>query len=301
MLTSELANGDDHQLALKWDGASSFSFFLDGVQQGDPVDVSGLGASFSSANTDPIWIAGLAGDACCNSSTDSATVAIDDLSIDSNGDGTMELYDDFTGTRLDLANSYLVGERYRRIENQAMTFGFGVSDLGPYVINYLRVQNAARLRAIAADIRVDEIAVSGGGVASLRARGFLFNDGTGGPGVIGDIIGTVQMDGSQAYFTMSRCDTAGCESFTAITPPGGIVLGNVTLGSTHTLYLDWDGTVATFQLDDNPPGTFDPTSVGVFPAGPPNGQSWAIGSYTESDGVGKTAFIKGSIDNVKAW
>ena len=169
------------------------------------------------------------------------------------------------------------------------------------------MQNPGIIRSIAADITVDAHATTGDGESRLVVAGSYYNAGTagGGPGSeTGNVVASVGSDSTGAYFNVFKFTS---ENFVNLTNSGSpvaaglldrIYLGAITLGVPHTVYVDWDGSVFTFQLNNDPPVTFDPVAAGAPVAGPPNDFFGGL-IWLNSNAAGGSAYIKGSIDNVR--
>jgi hypothetical protein len=139
--------------------------------------------------------------------------------------------------------------------------------------NNLSVTNPGNYRSAAADVTVKTYTVTGAASANMNAGIGItgYNDGTAGAVAgsnIGDIFGTISMSDTAAQYSVARCTTANCSSLANISGTGtdGLVpIKSVTLGSTHTLYVDWNPSahVFTFQLDSDPPVVYDPIANGA--------------------------------------
>jgi len=107
------------------------------------------------------------------------------------------------------------------------------------------------LDAVSADVTLLE--QSGNGKAIL-VKG-LYNDPT------GEIVAVIGMNGTQAAALLVRCVGTDCI--------GGLnillrtSLGPAPLNTTHTLFLQWDGTLITYQLDSLPPFKVNPAALGA--------------------------------------
>jgi hypothetical protein len=149
-------------------------------------------------------------------------------------------------------------------------------------------------------------------VVVAMIQGSLYNDGTNGSGQwpddnrrgsqVGDVIAMVSMGRARVSYEILRCDSATCSRATVIEPTRTI--GNVTLGSTHTVAMQWDGAQqqALFQLDDHEVVSTDPVAAGYPVADTPNRPFRRIA--VRAAPVPVTAPFSGSIvadfDNIKA-
>ena len=104
-----------------------------------------------------------------------------------------------------------------------------------------------------------------------------------------DIFAQIEMTDTAVTYLVSRCTASDCSTST---PLGGgrRTLGAVSPGSTHTLYIEWDGNdTFTFQLDAEPTGGFFAGAAGApfF--------SMPIGAFNKQVGTRATGTANGSI------
>jgi hypothetical protein len=220
-----------------------------------------------------------------NVAGDAVQAVFDNLLVDQDANGTSDLYDDFSASRLDLAKYYATGETVL-VENQELSLAIGRN--GFWDSRVVRLGNASVSRALAADIRVDEVATINGGVGRIGLIGTFFSGGGGTPGdATGDGLAIVGLDGTRAYAAVILMP------FTT--------LGPAAVGETHTLFVEFDGSVLTMQLDDNVPLVFDPAGAGISNPQPPNAAFKGIEVAADNQAAGDGAFIRGAVDNVRTW
>jgi len=219
------------------------------------------------------------------------------------------LFDDFsTGPDFD-PSKWTVGRQSVQIVASALEFALSKEGSGTTLPMELTDPNVALLQA---DVTIREWRLAGQGVVNAMIQGSLYNDGTNGSGQwpdnnrrgsqVGDVIATVSMGRSRVRYEILRCDSATCSRATVIEP--ATTIGNVTLGSTYTLAMEWDATQQQvhFQLDDHEVVTADPVAAGYPVAGTPNRPFRRIA--VRAAPVPATAPFSGSIvadfDNIKA-
>jgi hypothetical protein len=219
------------------------------------------------------------------------------------------MFDDFsTGPDFD-PSKWTVGKQSVRIVDSALEFALSKEGSGTTLPMELTDPNVDLLQA---DVTISEWRLAGQGVVNAMIQGTLYNDGTDGSGQwpdnnrrgsqVGDVIATVNMGRSRVRFEIVRCDSATCSRSTVIAPPR--IIGDVTLGTTHTLAMKWDATQqqVQFQLDDREVVTSDPVAAGYPVAGTPNRPFRRIA--VRAAAVPSTAPFSGSIvaafDNIRA-
>jgi len=213
------------------------------------------------------------------------------------------LFDDFsTGPGFD-PSKWTIGQQSVQIVDSRLEFSLSKEGSGTTLPMQLADPTVDLLRA---DVTVKYWSLAGHGIVSALMQGSMYNDGSGDdnqPGrSTGDIIATVSMSRARVWYDLVRCDSAGCSSFTAIET--GRVLGSVTLGSSHTLVLQWNRAQqqVLFQLDDHEVVTVDPVAVGYPVASGPNRPFRRIG--VRAIPIPADALFSGSIvadfDDIKA-
>jgi hypothetical protein len=219
------------------------------------------------------------------------------------------LFDDFsTGPDFD-PSKWTVGKQSVRIVASALEFALSKEGSGTTLPMELTDPNVALLQA---DVTIKEWRLAGQGVVNAMIQGSLYNDGTNGSGQwpdnnrsgsqVGDVFATITMGRSRVRYEILRCDSATCSRSTVIEPPR--IIGDVTVGSTHTLGMKWDATQQQvhFQLDDHEVVTADPVAAGYPMAGSPNRPLRRIA--VRAAPVPATAPFSGSLvadfDNIKA-
>ena len=270
-------------LAVSWDGVTTFTFTVDG---GAPTIVN------AATLTDPAPFVGAALErfkgigffAGLDVSTEgSLVVAIDNvitfglpLISENFESGTIDpaIWEDGIGHRK------LVGGR---LEMEAQNGG-----------SFLEFREGVAVDAVSADVTV--LNQSGSGRAFL-IKG-LFNVAN------GVVLGLTTMDRTEAAAVLVLCTFPDCETATVV---NSTLLGATPLGTTHGLFLQWDpnAKAATFQLDANPPVTVTPAALGLTLTGPPAFDFTEI-SVENLDVSGPTiafnspGIIRATFDNVRA-
>jgi hypothetical protein len=227
--------------------------------------------------------------------------------------GAAALFDDFgTGTQFD-TSKWNFGEETAHVASGALAVTLKQQDFeSPRVSMELA---SASTSAFQADVTVTQYSHVGGGDIRAALQTTLYNDGSSGSGAanvnapdsqVGDLIASVGMTGTQAVYAVVRCDTVACEQATFLKPY--TALGAVTLGTTHTLYVNWDAPThqVVFKLDGNAPVAFDPVGAGyaVSSAAPRVplkrlGARAANNSATDTFTTGSSGSIAATFDNVK--
>jgi len=183
------------------------------------------------------------------------------------------LFDDFsTGPDFD-PGKWTVSKQSVLIVDSALEFSLSKEGSGTTLPMQLADPTVDLLRA---NVTIKQWSLAGHGIVSALIQGSMYNDGSGDPNdnrpgsSLGDIIATVNMARSRVWYDLIRCDSVGCSSFTAI--QSGRALGNVTLGTTHTLVIQWNRVQqqVLFQLDDHEVVTVDPVGAGYSVASEPN-------------------------------
>lgn len=219
------------------------------------------------------------------------------------------LFDDFsTGPDFD-PSKWTVGKQSVRIVGSVLEFALSKEGSGTTLPMELADPNVSLLQG---DVTIREWTLAGRGVVTAMIQGSLYNDGTNGSGEwpnnnrpgseVGDLIATVAMGRSRAWYEVARCDSATCSRTTVVQP--ATTFGNVTLGTTHTLAMQWDANEqqVRFQLDDHEVITVDPIAAGYPVVGTPNRPFKRIA--VRAAPVPPTAPFSGSIvadfDNIRA-
>ncbi|MFH2132691.1 MAG: hypothetical protein ABIK68_20095 [bacterium] len=279
--------GAAHNLSVSWDGGTRFSFQLDG---GTPVilDTSADAPYYGLANKN-------FKDIGTNYDMGSGYVAVAFDNVTVNG----SLYDDFESSVQFDPTRWQTDNFVRQVQDGKLLSRIWQNSAVPQTTsNHTILQSPESIRAISADVTIDEYdSVSASG---LRARlyGTFYNDGTPGgqPGsTIGDVWSEIYIAGTLVEATVGRFAGPFYSQYQSLS--GTISLGNVAPGTTHKLSLAWDGALFHFQLDDNLPVTFDPVTAGSPVAGPANSPFKGIG--TRLDGVIYPGTITASFDNVR--
>ena len=183
------------------------------------------------------------------------------------------LFDDFsTGPDFD-PSKWTIGKQSVMVIDSALELSLSKEGSGTTLPMQLADSTVDLLQA---DVTIKRWSLAGHGIVSALIQGSVYNDGSGNPNdnrpgsSTGDIIATVNMARARVWYDLTRCNSVGCSSFTAIQT--GRVLGSVTLGSTHTLVMQWSRAQqqVLFQLDDHEVVTADPVAAGYPVASEPN-------------------------------
>jgi len=195
------------------------------------------------------------------------------------GGATPTLFDDFnTGTTFD-TSKWNVGGETAQISGSpaALQMGLDQADLPASATLDLVATTGSALQA---DVTVTNHNSTGTGKVAAGLRQALYNDGSNGSGTppdineaksdVGDVIAALLVTDTDVFYTVFRCDSAFCDRATFIQPFTS--LGAVTLGSTHTVYMDWNSAdhVVLFQLDGKGGAAFDPTGTNPVHSTTPN-------------------------------
>ncbi|MCH8845034.1 MAG: hypothetical protein IID61_18910 [SAR324 cluster bacterium] len=138
--------------------------------------------------------------------------------------------------------------------------------------------------------------------------GTYYNDGSEGsaPGsFLGDVVAVFALLDDVAAYAVWKCQSKNCETleFLSIDPltqlPGAALLSFVDSNVAHRPFVQWDGAVFTFQIDDKPPVVFDPVAAGAPIAGAPNFPVKYVGARAQLLS-GESGAISLTIDNVRA-
>jgi hypothetical protein len=154
--------------------------------------------------------------------------------------------------------------------------------------------------ALQADVTVTQHTASGGGRIGPRISQALYNDGSNGSGTapdlngpnsqVGDLHAVLSMTGTDVSYAVVRCETALCKDTSFVQPYTS--LGTITLGTTHTLYLNWDAASrrVAFLLDGQGVA-FDPVAAGYAYSGAPR---WPMKRLSANAGAAAVADLFGS-------
>jgi hypothetical protein len=239
--------------------------------------------------------------------------------------GSAQIIDDFSSATIDLtkwedASSNVV----RRLAGGMLESS--INQVGPVRSNSLFFVDPDSVTSIRADITVTDASFVGAGSARARIQGQFYNDGTGGAGQIGDVSVRLEIRADSAApagmlrvrIGIERCNNADCSDSTEVAV-NTTAFGPVTLGSTHTAGVEWDGNrTFTFTFDNQPPlvlGAADgvpafggpakgpfrrlATTAGVFPAGSEGGAIRALFDNVFKNGVLFEDFTGPTLDPAK--
>jgi hypothetical protein len=215
-----------------------------------------------------------------------------------------------TGTDFD-ASRWRFSEERAQVSGAALEVGLHQREVAsrPPAME-LRASSASALQA---DVTVTQHAFTGSGGIRAVLQATLYNDGVAGtasdPNVVdsqvGDLVATIGLSGADAVYAVIRCNTVACEDATFVKPYTS--LGTAALGSTHTLYVNWDAATnqVAFKLDGNPVVGFDPVAAGYPVAGAAHRPLRRLGaiatgtSASEPFTTGSAGSITAAFDNVR--
>ncbi|MBU3918076.1 hypothetical protein KKA14_21310, partial [bacterium] len=229
------------RLSILWDGNTTFTLSVDSTT--DVIDVS-ADAPFGNANVINNDFVELGPEIKTFDGGGFLKSAIDNVSIH-NG-STWEEFDLFTDPVIDSTKWGELGTR--AIENGAFRSGVVSGGWGG-----LSTNPEANLSTIAVDVTVKS--QTGYGEAAIVYP--AYHDGN------GIIMGILSLSDTEATAIVWRCNNP-CDNDDSNGPIlKKEVLGSVVVGSSHTLALQWDGTVFRFQLDNNESFSISPTALGA--------------------------------------
>ncbi len=167
-------------------------------------------------------------------------------------------------------------------------------------INSLFVINPDSISKLQAEVTLLAASVTGaGGASPARARlfGAFYNDGTPGSGAIGDVKADIGLghDGS-VVLSVSLCNDPPCDAISVLFLDNTTFVG-LALGTTHTLYLEFDGVQFIFKVDGMPVNYAVPASGPGAHVTVANDPFKAIG--TRASVPGGSAFVSATFDNVE--
>ncbi len=166
--------------------------------------------------------------------------------------------------------------------------------------NWLGLAVPDGVQSISAEVQVNHVAGAG---AFVRARvgGFLYNDGTGGDGSVGDVFAVTEIryDGADlaAGYLVARCAQSECQNDQdfEVLEHQAAAFGAVDLEDVHTLSVSFDGSVLTFGCDGEA-RTYSPsTTVQDLSAEAFLGLGTRVQNITEPEEWG---FIEAEFDDV---
>lgn len=271
-----------HRIGIQRNGGSTFTFTLDGTATG-PLDVLGIaGTSFGQLLTGDDYSLRLtmgAGRFGVDTGAYPVYALFDNVQIDS-GSG-FAAYEDFAaaldGTRWEAS----ADDRLQIVSGALEMATSGGGDVA------LDVAGTPDVTVLSADVTVN--AASGDGRFNLYRS--AYTDGT------RVLLGATTMSGTEVAGVLFTCSDTGC------VPVVSTPLGSVTVGTPHTLYLQWDGGWFAFQLDDNPAVILDARDSGVTNTGPFGGATgFSVANLKTSGSTleSVTGSIRATVDNVRA-
>lgn len=189
---------------------------------------------------------------------------------------------------------------------------FKLEAAGKFAYNYLPFMDKS-CGKVSADVTITDTVFIGTGTKTFgsRLQSCSYHTSTDGEAPdrrTGDVDAEIIWNGMGAYFRVFRCLNAYCsnpDDVEYLTPnaTAGVPLGTTQAGSTATLSIDWDSTLApglfTFQLNNDPPVYFDPVKAGAsIDADAPNMPEKYIGVYISLENPDDKAEMTATVDNV---
>ena len=310
-----IAEGTSYTLSVSVDASTKiFTFSIQGgaysTAKTQTIDASGVTSPFavdvSATNFFEARLLAAARGGATGGGDGAITAHLDNVLVGVDG-GAASPFDDFnTGTTFDPARWKVGRESAQLVGGPAVQFVLDQSDApGGAQLNLA----SSGLSVLQADAKVSLLSLTGQGRVGARIAGAIYNDGTNGSGTapdvneassqVGDVIAGVSLTDTDASWFVIRCDTATCDPDPSSTLGLTFVkpftsLGPVTLGTTHTLNMQWNAAthLLSFQLDGGAAVSFDPTP-GYPVAGAPNRPFRQIG--VRAGAAGPTApFAAGS-------
>jgi Tol biopolymer transport system component len=175
--------------------------------------------------------------------------------------GAASVTDDFSSPATDTTKWQDFADTNRILRLQGGMLESGIKGLGQAFRNSsLAFANPASITSVTVNLTVTEAVPVGSGNARARLRLFFYNDGTPGPGQIGDILAQPQLRVTTATppgmaevaIQVARCDDATCDAQTSLLFDTG-TFGFVPVGISHTLGVAWDGAQTfTFTMNGTP-------------------------------------------------
>ncbi len=266
-----------HRLLVRWDG-SIVTFGFNGIFQAvDPRPFAPVAGpprgGFTGLGTRKVPASG----------EGSVSATFDNVFV--NG----ALYDDFSASDID-PSRWRSQEFIREIQSGKLLsrlrqIGGGNSS------NSLFFPNPNGIAGIQAEVILNSISTSGGGLARARLRGNFYNDG------LGDIAATIGIGGNGAtpnvFYQVFRCNDIDCASSTNIQSHS---FGPASLGQTYVVSLEWNGEVFTFTVNGSSE-LFDPRAEAPVVSPTPNRPRKALQTF-KSGTAGGSGSITATFDNV---
>lgn len=190
--------------------------------------------------------------------------------------GTLSLLEDFSSGTIDPLKwtAAVLVNGSGPCTQSAITFSLEASQSYPATSAGdcgLEFNNSSTVASFSAEITVTAFSENPTfGPIRARLRGVFYNDGilpnAGFPDLTSDIFAQIYAKGTVVEASVLKCTAPTCASIPLMSKT---ILGAITLGSTHTLYLGWDGVnTFTFQMDSLTPLVFDASTAGAPFAGP---------------------------------
>jgi hypothetical protein len=284
--------GETHTLGIAWDG-SFFTFTVDGL----PTVVNPRLVQPVVNPTPQVSLKMLTSQVTIFPPGGTGSVAGEFDNVYVNG----ALYDDFSGTRLDPAKWDGANlELVREISGGRLVSKVTAADTALlYPRNRIRFVNTKAVKTLQADVTVTN-SQSVGSSVSARLFGTFYNDGasTSGTDQTGDVAARLQIASSNGgslnvNVLIDRCLDPQCNSSTTF---GSFTLGTVNLNETHTLFLQWTGSVFVYGMD-GVTASFDPSPY-YPPAKPPADPFSEFRTHVLVNTDGGIGHIAATVDNV---
>jgi len=201
------------------------------------------------------------------------------------------------------------GEFERKLEAGALKYRLKTAS--EFAANYIYCQETGS-GTVSADVAVIDADKVGTGEATFgtRIESSGYHSPTKGeaPGNrTGDVVAAIMLNGTTVSYQVFRCLTDECSDAKTVDylTKGeglGVPLGSVSVGATSRLLVDWDTLAAgrfTFQLNNDPPISFDPVRAGAPIASLfPNYPIRYIGPKLSLSNPGDIADMTATFDNV---
>ena len=291
--TKTITSGTTYTLYVAYDqGANKFTFRVtDGVGTEEKTFVPGSGYAWVRSANLPTKNVGTRVE--IDTSSDSAYISSTFDNVYKSD--SLPLYDDFSSSKID-STKWITYEIVREISGgklRSKTRSSGTSTSN--IFNELPIVNPNSINFISAKFTPIIYQNLQGANINTSIAGNYYNDGTPGGGNIGEIAASVYIGGSGVdpvggWNVFTFTDTAG---------NNGIILASgtfskpISLNSTYTLFLGWDGRTFTFKIDDEV--AYYNTSGGIPPHYPNRKVRTRIMGLGPN---GKEATIEALIDDV---
>jgi hypothetical protein len=219
---------------------------------------------------------------------------------------SLSLYDDFSVDQID-ARKWQNLEVVREIRDGRLALKHRAAGPAGTSVNNLQFANPTAIQSFQADVRLTAFQSPVGGASRVGLRGTYYNDGTGGPGSIGNVHAQLYLsansaDGADIAYNVFKCTNDACTTSATVIPT--TTIKSVRLAEAHTLAIAWSGSLFTFTVDGqetvvNPADcTTYPTCQAVVSATPTLPEK-VLRSYLRFGGAGGEGLTAADCDNVR--